>query len=178
VWRTLLLYLCSLRQLNRSSSHGTHPLQCPHEGQPTGLLRDLSREHPDANLQQLAADRSDRPVIAVFGQVPRDSNILAWSRIDSAGLVAVVRDAAMAAGFQVVVRRYPSVPDHPLPEGTLAAPAAMSPRALVAAAEFAATINSSTALEGLLQARPSTSSSTDPSRAWGPPAKDRAMPLV
>lgn len=97
---------------------------------------------------------SDRPVIAVFGQVPRDSNILAWSRVDSAGLVAVVRDAAMAAGFQVVVKRHPSVPDQPLPEGILAAPAAMSARALVAAADFVATINSSTALEGLLQARP------------------------
>jgi flagellar biosynthesis GTPase FlhF len=96
----------------------------------------------------------DRPVIAVFGQVPRDSNILAWSRIDGAGLVAAVRDAARAAGIQVVHKRHPTEPDLPLPEGVLAAPPAMSARALVAAADSIATINSSTAIEGLLQARP------------------------
>jgi flagellar biosynthesis GTPase FlhF len=107
-----------------------------------------------ADVQRELRLDPDRPVIAVFGQVPRDSNILAWSRIDGAGLVAAVRDAAKAAGIQVVHKRHPTEPDLPLPEGVLAAPPAMSARALVAAADSIATINSSTAIEGLLQARP------------------------
>jgi hypothetical protein len=111
---------------------------------------------PEVNTEVRRALGLDahRRVVVLFGQVPRDSNILAWSRVDSFGLVSAIRDAADPARFQVVVKRHPAVPSDPLPEGIVVAPPTLSARALVAAADAVATINSSTALEGLLQARP------------------------
>ncbi|QRK05446.1 hypothetical protein JQX13_35510 [Archangium violaceum] len=95
-----------------------------------------------------------RRVLAVFLQVPRDSNTLRWSRLGGSELLELVTAATSPEQHHVLVRPHPH---HPLPPRTLASHVKLvqelPAEALLEVADAVLTINSSVGLEALARGK-------------------------
>ena len=96
-----------------------------------------------------------RRVLAVFLQVPRDSNILTWSRLRSAeALLELVTEATSPERHQVLVKPHPFHPVHPRVEARhVQAVPDVPTESLLEVADAVLTINSSVGLEALARGK-------------------------
>ena len=94
-------------------------------------------------------------VLAVFLQVPRDSNLLAWSRLRSPEeLVELVASAASPDSHHVLVRPHPGHPVQPRVDASHVQVVTDLPaEALLEVADAVLTINSSVGLEALARGK-------------------------
>jgi hypothetical protein len=96
-----------------------------------------------------------RRVLAVFLQVPRDSNVLTWSRLRSVeALLELVTEATSPEHHQVLVKPHPLHPVHPRVEARhVRAVPDVPTESLLEVADAVLTINSSVGLEALARGK-------------------------
>jgi capsular polysaccharide biosynthesis protein/glycosyl transferase family 99 len=108
-----------------------------------------------AELRQRLGLDPGRRVIAVFGQVSRDSNVLAWSRIaGNETLHRAVLRAANPSRDQVIIKAHPGEPATVGLEGAIACPTEVPAARLVELADAVVTVSSSVGFEALLRGKP------------------------
>lgn len=135
----------------------TGPWGPRHEGELAAFRRAYAPRLPQsAALRESLRLDPRKPVYAVFTQVPRDSNVLVWSRVSgNPGLLEAVARAVEPKRAQLVLKAHPLDPGaQAAPEGFTWVGREVPAGDLIAAADAVFTINSSVGVEALLQRKP------------------------